>query len=343
MCFDGPQPSDRPSVSYTTQPHLRLDSSGRSSARTSPLRFATTASASVRCEPLLVEFDGYTYKSDIAFQEGKERSPVVLVFPNYAGKKQFDVDQAVFLAKLGYVGVAVDLYPETPDYTLADRNPNKDTPEAKVGEHFVGGFGAMNDLLRNPGVLQGRMAATLAMARKHPSAHPKYAGVIGYCFGGPCCLECVRGGFDIQALVTFHGVLQTMPIFVPGLLGGEKEERAFDRKMNPAPVVAYSKECKVLIENGDLDEIVPTASINAFKKEMDEHGIDWQFHNHSKTPHGFALPPGVFATSYHEAADRRSTLSMISLFAEVWPEFPPDTSVTHNAAGCELGQAISKL
>merc|ERR1711972_953264 len=132
------------------------------------------------------EYEGYTYKSDIAFQEGRERAPVVLVFPNYAGKKQFDIDQAIFLAKLGYVGVAVDLYKETPDYSYDDRNPNKDTPEDKVTKHWKGAFAAMNGLLRNPGTLRGLMAATLAEARKHPSAHPTYAAGIGYCFGGAC-------------------------------------------------------------------------------------------------------------------------------------------------------------
>lgn len=343
MCFDGPKPSDRPAVLYATQAHLRLDRLGRSQARAPKLHSVATASATVRCEPLLVEYDGYTYKSDIAFQEGKERSPVVLVFSNYAGKKQFDIDQAVFLAKLGYVGVAVDLYPDTPEYSYGDRNPNKDTPEELVGKHWAGAFSNMNFLLRNPAVLQGRMQATLAAARRHPSAHPQYAGGIGYCFGGPCILGCVRGGFDMQAVVAFHGVLQSFPIFVPGLMGGEEEEKKFDRTVNPAPSVKYAAQCKVLIENGDLDHIVPQTSIDDFKKEMDQHGIDWQFHNHARTPHGFALPPGVWATDYNEAADRRSTLSMISLFAEVWPEFSPDPTVTHNAAGARLGQAVSKL
>lgn len=343
MCFDGPRPSDRPTVLYVTQQHLRLDRSGRSHARTSGIHSIATGGSTVRCEPLLVDYEGYTYKSDIAFQEGKERSPVILVFPNYAGKKQFDIDQAVFLAKLGYVGVAVDLYPDTPEYPSSLRNPNKDTPEKLVGQHWLGAFSNMNFLLRNPAILQGRMAATLAAARKHPSAHPKFAGAIGYCFGGPCILECVRGGFDMQAVVSFHGLLQTFPIFIPGLMGGKKEAKEFDRTVNRAPAVKYATQCKVLIENGDPDPSVPQESIDAFKKEMDHHGIDWQFHNHKRTPHGFALPPGVWSTQYEEVADRRSTLSMISLFAETWPDFPPSTLVTHNAAGAYLGQAVSKL
>ena len=62
--------------------------------------------------------------------------------------------------------------------------------------------------------------------------------------------------------------------------------------------------------------------------------------NHAKTPHGFALAPGVFSTAYHELADRRSTLSMLSLFAEVWPEYP-QFAVERNACGTVLGQAVA--
>ena len=41
---------------------------------------------------------------------GRNLAPVVLVHHNYAGLKQFDVAQACFLARAGYVGLAEDLY-----------------------------------------------------------------------------------------------------------------------------------------------------------------------------------------------------------------------------------------
>jgi hypothetical protein len=63
-----------------------------------------------------------------------------------------------------------------------------------------------------------------------------------------------------------------------------------------------------------------------------------QVNTHSRTPHGFALAPGMWATGYHEDADRRSTLSMLRLFAEVWPDFPQHP-VTVNACGTVLRQA----
>lgn len=43
----------------------------------------------------------------IAYVAGRPPGPVVMVHHNYAGSKQFDVDQAAFLARCGYVGVAI--------------------------------------------------------------------------------------------------------------------------------------------------------------------------------------------------------------------------------------------
>ena len=39
--------------------------------------------------------------------------PVVLVIHNYQGLKFFDVDVAEYLARIGYVGVAIDMYGNT--------------------------------------------------------------------------------------------------------------------------------------------------------------------------------------------------------------------------------------
>ena len=52
---------------------------------------------------------------------------------------------------------------------------------------------------------------------------------------------------------------------------------------------------------------------------MDAAAVDWRLHHHARAPHGFALAPGVLSSRYGEAADRRSTLSMLALFAEAWP------------------------
>ena len=67
----------------------------------------------------------------------------------------------------------------------------------------------------------------------------------------------------------------------------------------------------MLIENAELDDHVSEESIKTFIAEMNEHGVDWQLHHHSQTKHGWALPPGVWATEYDARSDRRSTTHMI--------------------------------
>ena len=60
------------------------------------------------------------------------------------GLKQFDIDQAVFLAKLGYVGLACDLY----KYPIAERNPDKTSSRDERVSHFANAFSEMNGLLK---------------------------------------------------------------------------------------------------------------------------------------------------------------------------------------------------
>lgn len=297
-----------------------------------------------------VKFKGYTYKSWIAYKKGAEKRPVILVFPNYAGLKQFDKDQAVFLAKLGYVGLAVDLYKETPDYKYEDRNPTPNYQEIHMMEalqtqqfneqqakglaHVTAGFKHYHGCLKQKADWRGLMQANLEEAKQHPSVHPHFAGAIGYCFGGQCVLECVRMGLDLQAVVSFHGILHSEPENVLG-------DPNFDPTVNSEGCVDnHTKGCCVVIENAELDAQVTLESIEKFANEMNEAGVNWRINHHAQAKHGFALPPGVWATEYDEVVDRRSTNSMISVFAEAFPDFPIQP-VERNAAGSRLGQHIT--
>ena len=140
-------------------------------------------------------------------------------------------------------------------------------------------------------------------------------------------LEMVRGGLDFDAAVSFHGVLQSRP---------SSRDMVVNEREN-----VYGGNTKVLMENAELDHLVTTNSIRRWKEEMDGAGIDWRFNNHGNgVDHGFALAPGCFNNVYHEAADRRSTLSMLSLFAECWPEVA-QRPVHTNACGTVLNQSVT--
>ena len=65
-----------------------------------------------------------------------------------------------------------------------------------------------------------------------------------------------------------------------------------------------------------------------------------RFHDHYDAKHGFALAPGVISNEYHELSDRRSTISMLLLFAELWGRhgyFPQVAEDEVNASGTKIG------
>ena len=86
--------------------------------------------------------------------------------------------------------------------------------------------------------------------------------------------------------------------------------------------------------------MVTNETIALFMKEMNDAGVNWRINHHAGIHHGWTLPPGVWATEYDEKADRRATISMITTFAEVFPQFAIQP-VECNAAGAKLGQWIT--
>ncbi|CAE7199177.1 unnamed protein product [Symbiodinium pilosum] len=309
-------------------------------------------------EEFPISFDGYKYiYGRIAYLHGSAPAPVILVHHNYAGLKQFDIDQACYLAKVGYVGLAVDLYKETKAYTYEDRNinygrpvdlegfcavaraenpmerPNSEysdeelhffwhnTPKDKDGKvqwqgvrHFLGAFRQMMLLLRAPGKWRDLMDAFLQKAFAHPAVKSGCAGAIGYCLGGQSCLEQVRAGHQIQAMVSFHGLLHSRPMTEAEPFNSMKRISKEEYAKELAVPNKYNTATRVLIQNGAHDGEVPQDTIVDFVDEMDAQGIDWRFENHARGPHGFALPKGSpGGDHYTEWIDRRSTLATLGL------------------------------
>ena len=216
---------------------------------------------------------------------------------------------------------------------------NKDQ-RAAARRHGVGAFTCMNDALQHPKHWRGLMKANLEMAWAHPAVESGLAAAIGYCFGGQvrymckckckralwqtgpptlthrcltawlqACIEQVRAGHPIQAICSFHGLLHSKPLktnedgspnFAAGRISDEEYETQFFDDAN-----SYDTSCKVLIENGDLDDEVPQSDIDKWKAEMDEHGIDWRFNNHAQTPH-VSPEPTCAATTLPGSADPSS-------------------------------------
>jgi dienelactone hydrolase len=237
-----------------------------------------------------------------------------------------DVDVAEYLARVGYVGLAIDTYG---DKVPADQRTWPDNPaeiEAFQKQCFEGMVAMDHDHELFRSLLQEWLEQGLA----HESVDANFApAAIGYCFGGMAVLECVRGGLNVSGVVSLHGLLQT----------GEDPNPARNGAVRPPlkPCANnYTKGAIVVIENGASDELVPDESKQRFFAEMTEAGVQWVFNHHAHTPHGFALPPTLGPPGrLYVPTDRRSTVSMLALFREVFPGVPQNY-VAHNAAGTSI-------
>jgi dienelactone hydrolase len=285
------------------------------------------AAPDLRRDDIHIECAGETYLGHlVAPPESDGARPLVMVIHNYQGLKFFDVDVAEYLARVGYVGLAIDMY--------GDRVPPPDrvfpTDPSRIEAFQKRCFEAMVVMDHDLPTFRGLVGAWLDAGQKHPSVDSaESASAIGYCFGGVAVLEAVRAGLDLASVVSFHGLLQTGEDGSPALAG-----------VNRPPIKdaenVYNTQTVVLVENGADDHLVPAQSMTRFFEEMDNAGVDWIFHHHARTPHGFALPTSLGPPGHlHEATDRRSTVNMLSVLREVYPQVKQNP-VTHNAAGTSI-------
>jgi dienelactone hydrolase len=210
------------------------------------------------------------------------RRPGVLVFHEGLGLGEFAMARARMLAELGYVAMAADMF--------GDRRQARNLEE--VGE-LLGG-------LRNePELLRARGRAALATLAALPQVDASRLAAIGFCFGGLVALELARGGADLNAVVSFHGVLATK-----------------------TPAVSGKLKASVLVCTGADDPLAPPDQVRAFEDEMRAAAVrDWQLISYGNTLHGFTNPDAdgsiMRAALYSAQADRRAWASMRSLFDEV--------------------------
>jgi dienelactone hydrolase len=209
------------------------------------------------------------------------RRPAVLISHAWGGRDGFVADKARKLARLGYVGFALDMY----------------------GKGILGGGTEENAKLMQPFLddreqLQQRMKAALNTVKLLPWVDDSKIAAMGFCFGGLCVLDLARTGVELQGVVSFHGLLGA-----PGNTQGNKIK------------------AKILALHGRDDPMVRPEQVLAFHEEMTLAGADWQFVSYGNTVHAFTNPVAndpSFGTVYQADADRRSWQAMQNFFAEIF-------------------------
>ena len=83
----------------------------------------------------------------------------------------------------------------------------------------------------------------------------------------------------------------------------------------------FNTKAVVLIENGADDYLDDNESKERFFVEMIQAGVEWNFHDHSGTPHGFSLPTTLGHPGYlRESSGHRSTVNMLTLLRDISSE-----------------------
>ena len=222
--------------------------------------------------------DGDTSLSGLLARPSREPRAAILVFPTIMNSTPAVEDKATRLAEAGYMTLIADFY---------GRRPGS-FDEAR----------ALAAAIRpNPLVYRKRLTAGLRALATLPEAEGLPLAAIGFCMGGQAALELARDGAPLEAVVSFHGLLDT------GL-----------------PAAAGQIAARILVCHGDADPMVPRSQVIGFWEEMDSSGANWHFHSYSGVRHGFTNPAPTEnpATAYDASADRQSWAAMLELFDEVF-------------------------
>lgn len=230
------------------------------------------------------EHEGTKLEGLVAWPAGAEEKgaplPTVMVMHSANGLRHQVRGTIEKLAALGYLAIATDMY----------------GPDIQNGEPGASHL-AYGEMHARPGTVRSRALAWLDAVRAHPGVDPKRLAAIGYCFGGHCVLELARAGADLQAVVSYHGTLQTH-----------------------AKAEAGVPKCEIVAYCGAQDPFAPMADIDALRQELIDAGARYQITVFGEAAHSFTDPDaavmGMEGIRYDRMAHEMSwagTLTLLEL------------------------------
>lgn len=209
-----------------------------------------------------------------------EPRPGIIVVHEWWGHSEFVRRRAQMLAEAGYVAFALDMYGE-----------GKNTDDPEEAQRFV------MEAVGNPDVAQARFAAAVDLLKARDETDGTQIAAIGYCFGGAVALQMARFGAELAAVASFHGTLSPQG----------------------PPACSESFAAKVLVLHGADDPLVPREQLDAFKREMDDAGVDYRIVEYAGATHAFTNPAATekgkqtgLPLAYDEAADTQSWAELLT-------------------------------
>jgi dienelactone hydrolase len=224
------------------------------------------------------------YEGVLAFnREPKIKLPVVMIAHAFGGQSKFEENKAIELAKLGYVGFAIDIYGKG----IRAKSPE----EAQQ---------LMNKLNSDRGLLLSRMKTSLKVAKSIDIGDENKIGAIGFCFGGKCVLDLARSGEKLNGIVTFHGVYDS-----------PKETQEF-KIVTP-----------ILVLHGWDDPLAKPSDVLELTQELTNKSADWELNAYGHTGHAFTNPIANSPKKgllYNQEADKKSWNRMKEFFSNNFKE-----------------------
>lgn len=186
----------------------------------------------MRTELVPYQEENTALEAFVAYPAAEEKCPVVLLCHAWRGRDDFICEKAKEIAKLGYIGFALDMY----------------------GKEVLGKTKEENAALKRPfiedrALLQRRVLKGFEVACGLPQADQR-AAVLGYGFGGVCALDLARSGADLKGAITVYGHFDPPPqelikpmrakvLVLHGYndpIAPQEELRRFENEMNAAKV-----------------------------------------------------------------------------------------------------------
>lgn len=240
---------------------------------------ASTKGPDVRSQTVEYRDGDLLLKGYFAYDGSREgKRPGILVLHEWWGLNEYPKRRVRELAQLGYAALAADIYGGGMVAT------NQEEAAKLAGQ-----------IRSDRALMRRRAAAGLATLKADPHVDPTRIAAIGYCFGGGCALELARSGAELMGVVSFHGNLDT-----------------------PHPEATEKPRAAILVCHGAADPYVAPEAVDAFRREMNHCGADWQFNMYGEAVHSFTNPDAGADTAkgaaYNAVADQRSWEDMLRFF-----------------------------
>jgi dienelactone hydrolase len=224
-------------------------------------------------KPFVYDGPGGPFEGAVSrpIEDAKSARSGIMICHAFGGQSDVDVAHAERLARLGYVGFAIDVYGKGRRATTGD--------EATA---LMGEMDADRALL-----LERLKAAHITMQQMEDVAADRTAA-IGFCFGGKCALDAARANLGLKAVVSFHGLF----------------DRPAWAATPPDPI-----DASILILHGWDDPLAKPHDVIGLTEELTLAAADWQLLAFGHTSHAFTHPRAdapADGIAYSETATQRA-------------------------------------